>query len=186
MKPALTTLTTLATLTILAAPMALADTEYWEYKDWQVAVETVDTGEDLRVTCSAWTGGDGDPTFKIEVSNGDALPPDYYPQPFLHESAIRGYHTMMKEGSWVLFESDTGWSTEGYATAWLEMDVFENASVQPSDADGLGILQEMRKAGRMFVTQDGDIVYEASLSGFTAAYGKIAEQCGFPTTGVID
>ena len=176
----------LLTLATLAAPMAQAETEYWEYKDWRVSVEKFDTGEDDRIICRASTGGDGEPVFYIEVSNGDVLPPDYFPHPVLHEYAPRGYGTMMQDGSWVLFESDTGWRTEGYAMAWLEEGVFQNAAVQPSDADGLAMLQEMRQAGRMFVTLDGEVVYAASLSGFTAAYGKIAEQCGFPTTGVID
>lgn len=174
-----------------AAAQSGAKYQYWDFKDWRVMVESFDTGEDFRVICSAWTGGDGDPSFGLSVSNGDALPPGHYPAPELRESAPRGYATMLRDGAWVLFEADvlvepdTPWRTDANARVWHDDEGIQQATVSPNGS-GLEMLQVMRKAGTMWVTMDGEVVYGASLSGFTAAYGKIAEQCGFPTTGVIN
>ena len=173
-------------LAMSIAPPAQADTQFWEYKDWRVVVEAFDTGEDWRVNCTAATGGDGDPSLSISASNGDAGPPDLYPQPAVQEHAIRGYDTMMQDGNRVLFEIDNGWSTEGFVNRWLDEDGFAHATATAHQGDSLSMLQSMREASTMFITLDGEVVYEASLSGFTAAYGKIAEQCGFSAVGVID
>ena len=170
----------------LLPAVAHADTQYWDYKDWRVIVDTVDTGEDLRVTCLALTGGDGLPSLRLEVSNGDALPPYYYPAPTLYESAPRGHDTLMQDGQRVLFTFDTGEVTEGLVSAGFDQDGIKIAESRANDDDSLWLLQSMRQAEKLWVTRDGDVVYGASLAGFTAAYGKIAEQCGFPTDGVID
>lgn len=175
-----------AVLLAVFATAGQAETEYWDYNDWTVMVERFDTGEDYRIICRAWTGGDGDPSFGIELSNGDALPPYYYPAPSLYEHAPRGYDTMMQDGARVLFEFDADWGTEGFVSAGFDGEGFRQATAQAHDGDSLGMLQTMRRAGTLWVTQDGEVVYAASLSGFTAAYGKMAEQCGFTTTGVID
>lgn len=165
--------------------------QYWDFKDWRVMVEAFDTGEDDRVICKAWTGGDGDPDFGLEVSNGDVLPPDYYPAPTLSERAPRGHGTMMTDGAWILFEADvlvdadTPWRVDATAQTWRDEEGFQQAQATPNGG-GLDMLRVMRRAGKMWITMNGEVVYGASLSGFTAAYGKIAEQCGFPTTGVID
>ncbi|MGC3937726.1 hypothetical protein ACOTTU_07960 [Roseobacter sp. EG26] len=165
---------------------AAADYQYWDYKDWTVAVERVDTGEDLRITCTASTGGDGDPSLAITLSNGDAAPPYFYPGPELLERAPRGYTTMMTDGARVMFEFDVDWRTEGFVTAGYDAEGFAQAIARAHQNDSLGLLQTMRRAGMLWITLDGEVVYAASLSGFTAAYGKMAEQCGFPTVGVID
>ena len=175
-------------LALLAAmpTVAQAQDQYWDYKDWTVRVETVDTGEDLRVFCSAYTGGDGQPTLRIDVSNGDAMPPDFYPAPVLHESAPRGYATMMQDGQRVLFEFDLDTLTEGFVQAFYDEDGIMQAQAYVISSENQWLLQNMRHGDQMWITLDGDVVYGASLSGFTAAYGKIAEQCGFTTDGVID
>ena len=109
-----------------AAAQTAPKPQYWAFKDWQVAVESFDTGEDFRVICRAWTGGDGDPTFGLEVSNGDVLPPDYYPAPTLSESAPRGHRTLMTDGAWILFEADvlvdadTPWRVDATAQTWRD------------------------------------------------------------------
>ncbi|MDO6591099.1 hypothetical protein DS901_15675 [Loktanella sp. D2R18] len=164
----------------------VADTQYWNYGDWSVRVETVDTGEDLRVFCAASTGGDGLPALRIEVSNGDALPPHYYPAPVLHEFAPRGHTTMMQDGQRVLFEFDLDTVSEGFVQAGLDEDGIMQARASVHGGDNLWLLQNMRHAEMLWIKLDDEVVYGASLAGFTASYGKIAEQCGFSTIGVID
>lgn len=176
----------LCALVLLGALPAQADDQYWDYGDWTVYVESYDTGEDWRVNCRASTGGDGGPSLSISLSNGDASPPHYYPQPTLYEHAPRGHTTFMRDGARVLFEFDMDWRTEGFVTAGYDNEGFAEAAARAHQGDSLSILRTMRHAGTMWVTMDGEIVYEASLSGFTAAYGKMAEQCGFSTVGVIE
>ncbi|MCG3268807.1 hypothetical protein [Yoonia sp. I 8.24] len=165
---------------------AFADTQYWDYGAWTVRVERVDTGEDLRIFCTASTGGDGLPALRIAVSNGDALPPYVYPAPILHESAPRGYTTMMQDGQRVQFEFDRDGVTEGFVQSFYDEDGILQAQAAAHADDSLWLLQTMRHADQMWITRGGEVIYGASLAGFTASYGKIAEQCGFPTVGVIE
>lgn len=176
----------LTVLTLFGATTAQADSQFWNYKDWNVVVETVDTGEDIRVTCRAFTGGDGDPTLDITVSNGDALPPYYYPAPTLIEQAPRGYSTGRQQNQMVTFSSDDGWAVQGSIEVALSAEGFEIATSYAPVPEAQQMLQAMRRAGNIVITSNDVSIYIASLNGFTAAYGKIAEQCGFPTTGVID
>lgn len=176
----------IALLALCVPSFVMAETAYWDYRDWRVIVESFDTSEDFRVNCTAMTGGDGDPSLRIDVSNGDALPPDYYPQPMLHEGAPRGYSTVMTDGQRVLFTFDDAELTEGFVSAGTDADGFAWAEARAHQGDSLWLLQQMRATNTLWVTLDGETIYEASLDGFTAAYGKIAEQCGFSTAGVID
>lgn len=169
---------------VIATPLQ-AETHYWDYKDWHVAVEAIDTGEDLRVTCTGWTGGDGMPSLRISLSNGDAGPPTFYPQPTFYESAPRHYPTQLQNGQRVMFEFDADWRTEGFVEAGFTEEGIAYAQARAHQGDSLGLLQVMRQAGTLWITHDGEIAGEFSLSGFTAAYGKMAEQCGFSTLNVI-
>ena len=165
---------------------AQAFTQYYEYGDRRVTIDSIKTGEDFRVLCTATTGGNGQPSLRISVSNGDVLPPDFYPAPVLHESAPRGHATMMQDGDRVLFEFDREGVTEGFVQAFHDEDGIMQAQAFAHTADNLWLLQTMRHADQMWTTRNGEVIYGASLAGFTASYGKIAEQCGFSTIGVIE
>ncbi|ASM71737.1 MULTISPECIES: hypothetical protein [Roseobacteraceae] len=82
-------------LSLIAAP-ALAE-GFWEYGSWRVIMEEADTGEDLRRTCGAVTGGDGEPSVVISASNGDAGPPAVFPGVFVHEHVPRGHNTVLQD-----------------------------------------------------------------------------------------
>lgn len=168
-----------------AAPAA-AEYQVWDYKDWRAVAETVDTGEDVRVTCSARTGGDGDPTLVATLSNGDAMPPYGYPSVIIEESAPRGTATLMRDGDRINFLFDDGDSAEATAFAGHDEDGIPVASAMIDAGDSLRVLQAMQRAGQLEILRGRDIVYTASLNGFTAAYGKMAEACGFDTVGVIE
>jgi hypothetical protein len=160
-------------------PLQGSAQHYWEYKDWRVWVEDIDTGEDLRRTCSARTGGDGAPVISLEVSNGDAGPPDFYPSPSIMERAPRHYPTLMQDGQPVRFVIDTGTVFSTTAQAWVTDEGLFEASAALSLADNLPVLQVMKRGSRLEIQTAGRTLYTASLAGFTAAYGKMMDSCGF-------
>lgn len=172
-----------ATIALLAGP-ALAQDAYWSYGDWQIRKQTVDTGEDLRTTCTAWTGGDGDPTLEVIQSDGDAGPPIAYPSVMVRESAPRHYRPLMRTDDAITFQFDDG--TRAVTNAYNEIDE-EGISVSTALVpDSLPVLRAMRRANALEIRRGSDVVLSASLRGFTAAYGKMAEACGFSTGGVIE
>lgn len=170
---------------LLAASGAPAAGGYREYRDWRVSVEAVDTGEDLRITCTISTGGDGDPTLSATISNGDALPPFAYPSVFFEESAPRGYDTVMREGDQIFFAFDSGVEFAAVARGFIDDEGFARAEIPVYHPESLFLLRAMGRADRVGIMRGSELVYSASLSGFTAAYGEMAAQCGFGAEGVI-
>ncbi|WP_299408228.1 hypothetical protein [uncultured Roseobacter sp.] len=161
----------------------LANT-YVQYKDWSVYITEVDTGQDLRRTCSASTGGDGLPRLSITTSNGDAGPPLDYPAPLIEERAPRGYGTQIQPGDYIIYEFDDGSGAEATLETGYEEGVFPFARVQPFPREILWMLQSMRSAQTISIyrvsrdTAAREPVTTFSLAGFTAAYLKMIESCG--------
>jgi hypothetical protein len=123
----------------------------------------------------------------IEVSNGDAGPPDFYPVPILKDVVIRGYPTVLKDGQQVVFKVDDGTDVFGTVISGYDESEFPWVIAQPTQNDSLRLLQAMRLSNQVSFIVDGEpFHFNASLAGFTASYGKIAEQCAFPTAGVIE
>lgn len=176
-----------AALSMLAATAWADDREvsYDVYGDWRAIVTQVTGGEETWRTCRAVTGGDGDPVLEIAARQYDAGPPHLYPPATIHEYAPRGYNTLMKDGDAITFVFDDGDSYPAVATAGFDDDGFRFANAAPGPDAALYVLQGMRRAGALDITAPGGLVYSASLRGFTAAYGKIAEACEFSTMGVI-
>lgn len=173
-------------LALLSGGAAAAQTEYTQYGDWWVLVERHDTGEDRRVYCRAMTGGDGWPSLEVGMSNGDAGPPEVYPLPMAVEHAVRGYDTVMQDGQTAAFIDDVGRRIAGSVSGGIDDEGFAWAQAEPDRADAQALLGMMRRGNVLEVEVAGAPFLTASLRGFTAAYGKIAEECGFSTAGVID
>lgn len=172
---------------LLAATLpAAAQEQSWEYRNWRAVAETIDTGEDIRITCSAQAGGDGLPVVQATLSNGDVLPPDAFPSVTVEEHAPRGYATMMQEGDAVNFLFDDGDSAPANVYVWADDEGFAVASAEIASSDSQRVLQAMRRAGQLEVVRSGEVVATVLLDGFSAAYGKMAEACGFSTEGVLD
>lgn len=173
----------LIAMALAAAPAlpaaAAADDNYWHYDDWHVSVDRIDTGEDLRVTCYAHTGGDGNPVWAVEVSNGDAGPPEYFPTPRLIEIAPGRHQTTMYNQQAIEFTFDSGSSIHGEAVAYINDDGFFQAESAPKYSSVLSMLISMRRGTSVEARADGQIIATASLKGFTAAYGKMMDECGF-------
>ena len=166
-----------------AAPVTADD--YYEYGDWRLSVGAVDTGEDIRVTCRASTGGDGDPVLSMTVSNGDAGPPDFYPDVVLSEHAVRGFDTMLQDGETVTFVADDGDSMTGTARRWVNDEGFIEAQAMVEQSQTLFALQAMERAGQFEIVSGGRLIYTASFHGFRDAYSHMMSACGFSTEGVI-
>ncbi len=166
--------------------------EYWDYADWTVHIEDLDTEEDLRRICTAWTGGDGLPALRLQITNGDVGPPDAYPLPTLEERAPRGHRTQIRPEDAVVFEFDTGTGSEVSVTMALEDGVFEVAQAAPFQRDTLWVLQSMRAGSamtvyRMSAEAPGRVaVTSVSLSGFTAAFLKMMSRCGHAPGAVME
>ncbi|MBY6057326.1 hypothetical protein KUV26_06005 [Leisingera daeponensis] len=163
----------------LAASPALAD--YWSYKDWHVATEPHETEQDSYLTCRAWTGGDGDPLLALEVFSGDAGPPARYPMAKVQEYAPRHYPTLMQQGGTVdfIFDFDRTFSFAAGINSWISEEGLAEAESALRFQDHLPMLQAMKQGRWVEIWAGTDMFYEASLSGFTAAYGKMMDECGF-------
>lgn len=168
------------------APAKAAE-QQWTFGDWQVMVSKVDTGEDLRITCTIQTVGNEIGTaraLKVSLSNGDALPPDYFPGIVLEE--VAGKPAGLQAGDNVVVEFDKGGSFMGVA------DVSTNEAGQPvmavwiDDGGKPGIMKAMRASNHALFRVNNVTAQVSSLKGFTASYLKMSEQCGFPASGVVD
>lgn len=172
-------------LLALVAGSAWAD-GYWEYGSWRVTVQEVDTGEDLRRTCSAVTGGDGEPSAVISMSNGDAGPPDYFPTVMIREHAVRHHQTVLKDGQPVYIRFDDEDVMDSVVVGFVDSEGFANAEIAFDHPHSQWVLRAMRKNGQFDVVVDGKVFMYVFLDGFTASYLKMAEECGFTGAGIID
>lgn len=173
-------------LGLLAVSAVQAKEQYFSYKDWNVEIQSFDTGEDFRINCTMWTGGDGLPTVGFATSNSDALPPDFFPGVQLTERAVRGHATVLQNDQKVNFVFDDGDSAQATVQAYFDEDGFAVAQTYFPIEDAQRVLQAMQRNGQIDIVGPSGLIYSASLSGFTASYRKVAEGCGFPVTGVID
>lgn len=175
-----------AALAAAGAALPAAGAQYWDYGAWHVAVEEVDTGEDLRRSCTAYTGYDGDPGLKFSFSNGDAGPPDFFPDVIVHEYAMRHYQTVMRDGDAAYVRFDDEDTMEAVVRGYLAEDVFENAEIVYSHPVSLYVLEAMRRNYQMEVVVNHKVLHTFYLDGFTAAYLKAAEECGFTGAGLME
>ncbi len=168
--------------TLLACPVA-AQESYWQYGDWAVQVTAFDTGEDLRVECSAHTGGDGMPSLRLSISNGDAGPPEHYPQLTLHETAPRGHNTQMQNGQAVVMIVDQSLAYYALVDGYFDEYGILNATAELRWQDAIYALIGMQAGQHMDVRllqpdRASTRITLASLNGFTASYGKMMDSCG--------
>ncbi|WP_085848023.1 hypothetical protein [Pacificibacter marinus] len=171
---------------LMAADPSLAAGGYWEFGAWRVIVEEIDTGEDLRRTCTAMTGGDGDMSAVLTVSNGDAGPPDYYPELLINEHAIRGYDTRMQASDEVYLWFDDEDVIDGTIEHFFDDDGFAHAQVFLAQSTSQAGLRAMKRNGQMDVTVNGRAMHTFWLNGFSASYLKMMDECGFDGSGVLD
>lgn len=176
------------TITCLAAAAALsggdAQAEFWTYKDWTVVTQSKQGG---RVTaCDARGGPEGWPQLMVETSDVDTKPPALFPSVSYSEPGFRGVTFSVKDGDRLDFVFDDGAAFEAHVGVGVDAEGIPYARAVLEHEDRRPMLGKMRTGSFVDVMRGGERLSRYSLSGFTAAYGKIAEQCRFSTVGVID
>ncbi|WP_119274489.1 hypothetical protein [Taklimakanibacter deserti] len=148
-------------------------------KDWTASLDEVNTGEDLRKTCSAWTtakdAAGKDWTLKLAISNGDVLPPDGYPA-IVVGSAAGG-----------LPKGENQPASFDFGDKKLEAKVSgdgKEAMINNVKATSLALLKGLAAGSAVTVTLAGKPTPSLSLAGFTASYRKLGQWCGFQTSDV--
>lgn len=165
----------------------VAHTGYWQYGDWHVAVDEVDSYEDgTYYSCTAWTGGDGEPRVSVSISALDVGPPTAYPGVVVEEFAPRGYNTFMQDGqsAYVWFEDEDTIDSE--VISYYDDDGILHADLPFYSPTSQWVLQAMRRNGQMDVVVEGQVFTTFWLNGFTASYLKMMEGCGFTGVGVVN
>ncbi|WP_299378893.1 hypothetical protein [uncultured Kiloniella sp.] len=163
---------------------------YEQYKDWQANAETFVTEDgELRTICSIRTGGDGDDSITVSISDGDALPPNAMPYVEYQEATARGYPTYLQKNQIVLWGINSGDTNRSYeSSAYVGIDEegipYANVSGNGQEQD---ILRGFAKGDKVVLLDDysGGDLYVGSLSGFSAAYRKMAAWCGFSPDSVL-
>ncbi|MEK0164138.1 hypothetical protein VWX97_17995 [Phaeobacter sp. JH18-32] len=170
-------------LALTLLPLPAFSSDYWEYQDWSVAADMRVTEEHDWRDCTAWTGGDGLPLLRLTVTEGDVGPPETYPQLELFESAARHYPTQVQNGQAIGFIIDQKAVFYGIADAEINEEGIAEARAMVRWMDALNTILWMQDGDRMEVRTvvpygAGEMVLDASLAGFTAAYGKMMDECG--------
>jgi hypothetical protein len=148
------------------------------FRDWSASLNEENTGEDLRKTCGAMTTAtiDGQGwTLFVEISNGDVLPPDGYPQIAI-VAATGGVTTAKNQPATFSFDDkniEAAFSSDG-------SEVMVNNVKETS----LALFKAFAAGDKVDVTLAGKHAASFSLKGFTAAYRHLGTWCSFKTDDV--
>lgn len=175
-------LATTCACAVLGASYASAS-DYWEYQDWSVAAAERITEEHDWLDCTAWTGGDGDPLIRLEVTRDDVGPPESYPQLTLTSVSPRGLAPLMPNGQAVGFLIDQQVVFYGLAYTDFNEDGLLETTVQVRWDNALDVIRWMQAGTHLDAHlvrpyDGGQHIMRVSLAGFTAAYGKMMDACG--------
>lgn len=166
-------------LTVALAAQAQAAPQKETARDWTASLDEVNTGEDVRKTCAAWTMAKDAAgnvwTLKLAIGNGDALPPDAYPQ--LSLASVAG-GLPKGENQAAAFDFG-GKKLEAKASSDGDQVMVNNEK-----ETSLALLKNLAAGDNVTVTLAGAPSPALSLAGFTATYRKLGSWCGFPTTDV--
>jgi hypothetical protein len=159
----------------------LAQTQLETFRDWTARLDQVNTGEDLRKTCTASTAfiddKDEPGSLSLSISDGDALPPYAYPQIVVMLGGDGGSAENIQAG---FTDGDAYVSLAAYAAGGGEWHMENQA------ATSLTLLRLMRKVATLDLKLDYKPVATISMDGFTHTYRKLAEWCGFSADDVAN
>lgn len=149
------------------------------FKDWKTSLEEVNTGEDVRKTCTAETSASDAAgtawTLKLGISNGDVLPPDAYPQITI---TVAGGGLPNGENQPAVF---------GFGDKRVDAQVSGGGNevmVNNVKETSLALLKAFASGSTLDLALPAKPGVSVSLAGFTASYRKLGSWCGFPTTDI--
>lgn len=143
-------------------------------KDWTASLDEVNTGEDVRLTCTAQTAApDRSWTLRLAISNGDVMPPDAYPQVVIAAAGLAKGEGLAIAFSFGDEHIDAKGSSDG-----------KELMVENVKATSLALLRAMAAGDKLDIAVGGKSAPPLSLAGFTASYRTLGNWCGFPTTDV--
>ncbi|QJF52753.1 hypothetical protein [Roseobacter ponti] len=171
----------------ICLPGWAASEEHWVFGDWRVHVRDA-SGDHI---CTASTGGGGASWMFLRTRSGDTGPPWRYPVPVFGEYAGSGGALRIRAGDRVVFD----FGRDGEARVRLKTGEQRGAGpfaeARPEAFDVPWMLGSMRAGDtlRVYRSAGGAVrrehLFTASLNGFTAAYEKMLEACGYrPAPGV--
>ncbi|MEH6445301.1 MAG: hypothetical protein V7784_15510 [Oceanospirillaceae bacterium] len=161
------------------------------FQDWQVSVETYDTEDGDWVTnCAMRSGGEGKDSIQLHTSLGDAHPPEYPLTVMFKEATARGYATRLKENDRVKWVIDSRYNRDHFNSS----DTFAGF-----DEDGIPFAENNINGDKDFLYalahgyemnlsygNASKNLHTGSLLGFAAAYGKMAQWCGFSANSALN
>lgn len=163
---------------VLASGSAAAD---WSaFGDWNTFGDTRDTGEDVRMTCTAWTGGDGNPSLEFVVTDGDAGPPASYPLITYVETGYRGIEPRIRESQALTLTIDGGpvFKMRGYIDM-MDPGIYTGKAA-PDRRQAEAAWNAVRQGSIATVSdaQSGETWERFSLAGSYAASLRMLDTCG--------
>lgn len=169
---------------VLLGMSPAAASDYWEYKNWSVATAERITEEHDWLDCSAWTGGDGDALIALEVTRDHIGPPDSYPQITMTAVTPRGLAPTLQNGQPIAFIIDQKAAFYGLVHTDYNEDRLLESMVQVRWDMALDAIRWMQAGTHLDLHlvrpyDGGEHLMRASLAGFTAAYGKMMDECGY-------
>lgn len=166
--------------------VAHAPTKFFQYRGWHVMIQDASNTEHDLTVCSAYTGMEGTTGITVSTEMRDGEGPMELPAIIVGETPApeAGGPVVQDATVYVSFDDGRGIGIAG--GRWID----ENGELQAGalfydDAQLLPLLRAMRKGREIYVSSDRQMVSKHSLIGFTAAYGKIAEECRFSAANVI-
>jgi len=156
----------------------------WDHKDWTVTAIIQPSNQDVRVICDLHDKSGGLLHMQISQSNGDAGPPDIYPEiAFTRMLGVTGRPmALADEDLQFIFAFDNKTSIPVQMTWDFEdgRNVFKVPSAQSQELLRAMALRNMLEIQNTIFTNT-----RLSLAGFSAGYRKMADWCSFSIEGVL-
>jgi len=161
-----------------------------QYQNWQASVQTFSTEDGDWVTnCSLRAGGEGTDSIQVFASWGDGLPPDAPLTVLFKAATARGYPTRLKDNDrvqWIIdsrYNQDQFNSTDTYA-GYDKYGIPFAENIISADTDFLYSLAHGYEMN-LHYGNASEILYTGSLLGFSNAYRKMSQWCGFSANSAL-
>lgn len=175
-----------AAAALLGAFPAAAKDGIWEYRNWFAQTSSVETTEDTRILCSAVHLRPKLPEIRINQTNGDAGPPDFFPSILIKETAPRNDSPVLQADTTLTLKIGDWQSGEHRVFNRVDAAGIRSAVALIEHPHSQAALRAMRSGSEARIISNGASLATISLDGFTDAYSKAMKECGFTGAGIIE